>query len=137
MKRWVAFYSVGALGTAVQMAVLWILSSGFGIDYLLATGLGVETAVLHNFLWHQHWTWADRSYSSSGLRRLVLFHLTNGALPLAGNIILMQLFVEDLNFNYLKANALAIAFCSVFTFFAGDRLVFRQYIHEAENEYKN
>jgi len=132
MKRWIAFYSVGALGITVQMSVLCVLSFGLGMDYLLATGLAVEAAVLHNFLWHQHWTWVDRPCGGSVLRRLVLFHLTNGVLPLAGNIMLMQLFVERLHFRYLIANALAIASCAVFTFFASDRFVFRPDIREAK-----
>ena len=137
MKRWIAFNSVSALGIVVQMGLLWMLTSGLGMNYLLATGLAVEAAVLHNFLWHQHWTWADRAYSGTLLRRLVRFHLTNGALPLAANIILIQIFVERLHFNYLNANALAIALCSLFTFFAGDRFVFRPNIREARNEYKD
>jgi putative flippase GtrA len=137
MKRWIAFNSVGALGIAVQLGILWMLSIGFGLNYLLATGLAVEAAVLHNFLWHRHWTWSDRAHSGSWFRRLVLFHFTNGALSLAGNMVLTQLFVERLHFTYLNGNAMAIALCSIFTFIAGDRFVFRPDIRGARSEYKD
>jgi putative flippase GtrA len=127
LKRWVVFNSVGAMGILVQMGILLLLTYGFAINYLLATGLGVESAVLHNFAWHQHWTWADRPLNSKRmvLGRIVSFHLTNGALSLAGNLILTRLLVEMLQWNHILANAVAILVCSIFNYFSGDRIVFR------------
>ncbi|MGA2416791.1 MAG: GtrA family protein [Candidatus Sulfotelmatobacter sp.] len=57
--RFLKFSLVGALGIAVQFGVLALLTA-IQINYLLATGLAVECAVLHNFLWHQRFTWSDR-----------------------------------------------------------------------------
>ena len=126
LKRWMIFNSVGAMGIVVQMSVLVGLVSGIGLNYLPATGLAVEAAVLHNFFWHERWTWADRTRNRKGLlRRLLSFHVTNGALSVAGNIVLMHLFVERYDMHYLPANALTIALCSVLTFMAGERIVFR------------
>jgi putative flippase GtrA len=127
LKRWLMFNSVGAMGILVQMGVLVGLVSGIGFNYLAATGLAVEAAVLHNFFWHERWTWADRTRNRRKglLRRFLGFHVTNGALSLAGNIVLMRLFVERLDMHYLPANALAIALCSILTFMAGDRIIFR------------
>jgi dolichol-phosphate mannosyltransferase len=127
LKRWIAFCSVGAIGILVQMSVLMLLISGFKINYLLATGLAVEAAVLNNFFWHENWTWSDRTKGSHAAfwRRLFYFHLANGALSLAGNIALMKLFIDVLKCGYLQANALAIASCSVFNFLAGDLVVYR------------
>src|SRR5438552_13002172 len=39
-----------AIGIGVQLAVLTILKSGFALNYLSATALAVEAAILHNFL---------------------------------------------------------------------------------------
>ncbi len=126
-RRWIVFNSVGAMGIAVQMGVLWVLTSLFRLDYLPATGLAVEATVLHNLFWHEHWTWVDRTRDQDGrfVQRLLRFHLANGALSLAGNLVLMWLFVGKLRMNYLLANALAIALGSILTFVAGDRIVFR------------
>ena len=55
-RRWLVFNSVGAMGIAVQMSVLLVLTFRFKLGYLLATGLAVEAAVLHNFFWHDRWT---------------------------------------------------------------------------------
>ena len=73
--RWMRFNLVGAVGIGVQLAMLWLLTA-LGVPYLMATALAVETAVLHNFLWHQRFTWADRSPGPAS--RLLRFNLTTG-----------------------------------------------------------
>jgi putative flippase GtrA len=127
-KRWLVFNSVGAMGIAVQMSVLFILTSFVSMSYLLATAFAVEAAVLHNFFWHERWTWADRTQTPGFfLHRFLGFHLANGALSIGGNLVLMRYFVGTLGLRPLIANALAIALCSILNFFAGDRLVFRSH----------
>ena len=58
LRRWLAFNAVGTMGVAVQLAVLLSLSltEALGLNYLVATVLAVESAILHNFVWHEHWT---------------------------------------------------------------------------------
>ena len=126
VKRWICFNFVGAMGILVQMGILWGLTSALHLRYLTATALAVEAAVLHNFFWHERWTWADRiaKHNSGVFSRLLCFHLTNGALSIAGNLILMTLFVEKAGFHTMHANALSIALCSILNFMLGDRLVF-------------
>ena len=58
--RWLKFNTVGGIGIVVQLAALFVFRSWLKLNYLLATGLAVEIAVLHNFLWHERFTWADR-----------------------------------------------------------------------------
>lgn len=127
LRRWTVFNSVGALGILVQLSVLAVLTGWLGLYYLIGTALAVEAAVLHNFVWHESWTWSDRSRSDKAgvWRRLVRFHLANGALSVAGNIILMRFFVGTLSVNCTVANALSIAACSILNFFVSDRLVFQ------------
>jgi putative flippase GtrA len=126
IRRWIVFNSVGAMGIVVQMSALFILTSCAHLRYLFATALAVEAAVLHNFFWHERWTWADRTHVPGFfMRRFLGFHLANGALSIAGNLLLMRLFVGILGLKLILANAIAIALCSVLNFFAGDRLVFR------------
>jgi putative flippase GtrA len=127
LKRWIRFNSVGAIGFFVQLSVLTLLTSMFKLNYLLATGLAVETTVLHNFIWHEKWTWADRTKDSSNLfwRRFLYFHLANGVLSLVGNIGLEMLFVEALRWGYIQANVTAIAICSFLNFLAGNFFVYR------------
>ena len=126
-KRWMIFNSVGAKGIAVQMAVLFMLTTWAGMGFVIATALAVETAVVHNFIWHEQWTWADRA--TGGLKgffkRLFYFQCSNGAVSLVGNLALMKLFIAAFKLHYIPANALAIALCSIFNFFSGDLMIFR------------
>jgi putative flippase GtrA len=126
-NRWLAFNLVGAMGIAVQMTALLLLTSCLGMGYLLATAIAVEMAVLHNFVWHERWTWADRMDGFNGgiLQRLLWFHCTNGALSIAGNLLLMRFFVGKMRLNLLEANALAISLTAIANFVAGNYLVFR------------
>lgn len=125
--RWLKFNAVGAAGIVVQLAALGILVTGCGVNYLLASVLAVETAVLHNFFGHQRFTWADRP--GSGLRgtllRLLRFNLTNGALSVLGNLVIMRLLVGRFHVNYMLANLVTIAVCSIANFLVSHRFVWR------------
>jgi putative flippase GtrA len=128
LQLWCAFNLVGILGFILQLVCLTILRGVAGLHYLIATGLSVEAAVLHNFVWHERWTWADRANAlpeGVGIR-LLKFNLSNGAISLCGNILLMRLFVGTLGLHYLVANVSAILLCAVFNFILSDRLVFRR-----------
>jgi putative flippase GtrA len=96
------------------------------MNYLAGTALAVEIAVLHNFVWHERFTWRDRTLPSSGgtLGRLLRFNFTTGALSIVGNLVLMRLLVGRLRLNYLVANVVTIAACSLANFTASHWFVF-------------
>ena len=127
LQRWLSFNGVGLLGVAVQLGTLASLVHLADVHYLLATAVAVETAVLHNFAWHQHWTWRDRPSGSerATLDRLVRFHLLNGTVSLVGNLGLMAVLTGAAGVHPVPANAVAIAACSVVNFVASEALVFR------------
>jgi putative flippase GtrA len=127
VRHWFKFNAVGIIGIGVQLLVLTILASGLKLNYLLSTFIAVEAAVLHNFVWHERWTWVERTRQKAGhrLRRLVSFHLANGLISLGGNLLLMWILVSKAHLHYFVANLIAIGTCSVVNFFASDRIVFR------------
>ena len=125
--RWLRFSAVGAFGVTVQLGLLTYLSGTLRWDYLLATAIAVEASVLHNFFWHEHWTWRDRTrHNREGmLTRLVQFNLSAGAVSLVGNLALMRLLVGELGLHVLTANLLAISILSVANFFISHLLIFQ------------
>ena len=114
--RWIVFNSVGANGISRKLRC-FVLVSIAGLHYLPATALAVEAAVLHNFLWHENWTWADREKVNRNrwFRRIVYFHLAN-VVSMAGNMLLMRYFVGTLEMHYIPSNLIAIALCAVLNF---------------------
>ncbi len=122
--RWMKFNAVGGIGIGVQLLVLFALKTVFRLDYLAATALAVETAVIHNFLWHERFTWPDRS-SNHSLARFLRFNLTNGLFSIGGNLLVMKALVGSGHLNYLIANTVAISVCSLLNFLASDKFVFQ------------
>jgi len=126
LRRWLKFNAVGGLGIGVQLAALATFRSLLHLDYLLATVLAVETAVLHNFLWHERFTWADHParHFTHSLVRLVRFNASNGLVSILGNVLLMRLLVGTLGMQYFVANLIAIAVCSLVNFLLSNCFVF-------------
>ncbi len=125
MPRFLKFNGVGILGFVLQLGLLAVLMR-FGMHYLAATAVAVELTVLHNFAWHERWTWRDRPTDAGGRwRRLWRFHATNGLVSLAGNLLIMRLLVGLLGLPALPANLLSVLACALVNFTASDRFVFR------------
>ena len=124
--RWWKFNLVGMIGIGVQFTALFLMRGVLGFDYLLATAVAVEAAVVHNFIWHEQFTWSDRVRSSwrHSVSRFVRFNFTNGAVSILGNLALMRVMVGEGNMNYLVANAIPIALCSITNFLVSEQWVF-------------
>lgn len=124
--RWMKFNLVGGVGIGVQLVTLWIVTS-VGVSYMIATALAVEAAVLHNFAWHERFTWADRHNGAlvDSIRRLLRFNLTTGLVSIVGNLLLMRLLVGGSHLKPMVANLISIAVCSLANFLVSDRWVFR------------
>jgi putative flippase GtrA len=118
--RFLRFNLVGLAGFAIQLSIVFV---GSGFSRTLITALAVEAALLHNFIWHERWTWADRRSSGRGrLRRLARFHLSNGLVSLVGNVAIVTALG---NVPAVAANAIAVVVCSLINFAAGNQWVFR------------
>ncbi len=121
--RWLKFNAVGAGGIVVQLLTLAGLKSVLGMDYLLATALAVEAAVVHNYFWHERFTWADRVGENSWMR-FAKFNLSTGLFSIVGNVLVMKALVGAAHLNYFAANVATIAICSILNFLVSDRFVF-------------
>lgn len=118
------FALVGLGGLVVQMFVLEQLTRLTALDYRVAAILAVEAAVLHNFAWHERWTWRVPKGVGSRLTRAARFHSTTALLSIVGNVVLMSFFVEVLGWPVLLANLAAVAMLGIANFLAADSWVF-------------
>src|SRR5262249_41039860 len=94
--RGLKFNFLGGLGVGISLAAPTLLVHVLKMPYLLATAAAVETALLHNFVWHERFTWLDRTRASHPRQvamRLLRFHAGNGAISIVGNLLLMRLLV--------------------------------------------
>ena len=122
--RFGRFGVVGAGGAVLQVALFmlaarWLPAAG-------AAAVAVESAVLHNFLWHERFTWRDRARAGrrQRARRLWRFHATNGMVSSAGNAAVVWLLARQCGVPPLVAQAAAIAVCAPVNYLVADRWVY-------------
>jgi len=119
-SRSLAFAVVGAIGLACQLTLLKVLVVA-GVPVAGASAVAVAGAIVHNFLWHRHWTWRDRA----GAWPVQLAHFAglNGAVSLAGNVVVTSALVSA-GVPLVAANLTAVVVCSIANFMLADRVVF-------------
>lgn len=133
VRRWLRFNVVGVAGMLVQLVTLAGLNHVARGHYLLISAVAVETAILHNFVAHVHYTWHDRRlrealHSRRGrvalLGALWRFQVSNGGVSLVGSLLLMRLLVGAAHVPVLAANVVSIGVCGLVNFWLGDRWAF-------------
>jgi len=135
--RFGRFILVGLLGAALQVLLILLFTKHFNILGALATPIAVEITIVHNFVWHERFTWIRVPTLTDGApggrghrsirqvaRRLWRFHAGNGLISLAGNTILMYGLVECLEVPIVPATLAAIASLAFVNFLVADRWVF-------------
>ena len=122
--RWGKFNLVGAMGMGLQLGALAIFNHMAPGRYLLACAAAIELTLLHNFVWHLHYTWRDRRGESAVPIQLWRFHLSNGLVSMVGNLVLMRLLVQQARMPVMLSNAIAIVCCSIVNFCMGDGWAF-------------
>lgn len=122
--RWLKFNTVGVGGAVVQLCALWMLHRFTSLPYIFAIILAVEIAILHNFVWHEAWTWRGKPPEDRWWR-LLRFHLANGFVSIASNVALTFAYKEILGVPLLAANLAAIVTAALLNFWIAHAWVFR------------
>jgi dolichol-phosphate mannosyltransferase len=142
--RYIKFGVVGASGTVVNMAVLYLSQ-----EYLFAAiavprirlyaslALAITVATVNNFTWNRLWTWADRLHNATPHSRTGQAHPAGISVFLGqfGRYAFASWFGIALQYvltlwlshtlHYLLANVIAIVIASVSNFLFNDRWTFR------------
>jgi putative flippase GtrA len=124
LARWGKFNLVGVMGAVAQLGSLAILDRIMPKHYLVTSSVALELTLLHNFVWHLHYTWRERRERATLPRQCVRFHLSNGMVSLLGSLALMKVLVTDARLPVLAANGIAILCCSLINFSLGEMWVF-------------
>jgi putative flippase GtrA len=127
VRRWLKYDAVGLMGFGLQLLLLSVLTGVLNVHYLPATLVAVEAAILHNFLWHERWTWNDRPSPDARTRwvRLAKLNFTSGLLSLSGNALMMRWLVDSIALSPVAANGCAVAACALANFLVNHVYVFR------------
>jgi putative flippase GtrA len=126
VDRLLKFNAVGVIGIGAQLAALAFFHRAVGLDYLPATALAVECAILHNFAWHVRWTWRDRAKTGATFARLLRFNFSTGLVSLVCNLAGMRVLTVGYRVPYLAANLMSIAAGAIANYVVADLFVFRR-----------
>ena len=122
--RWCKFNVVGAMGMVLQLTALAVFDRCAAGHYLYATAAAVELTLIHNFVWHLHYTWRDRRDPVAIRAQFIRFQFSNGMVSMLGNLALMPILVHDARMPLLVSNSIAILCCSIVNFYLGDSWAF-------------
>ena len=100
----IKFAVAGAVGTAINMLVLYLLSRWAGLPLAAASALAVELAAISTYLLDDSWTFAARTPT---FRRFAKFNVAV-LMGLALNVFTVW-FLARLGLYFLTANLLGIA----------------------------
>jgi len=115
-KAFFYFALVGGFGTLLNTAILYLLSQRGGMNYLFASAIATETAIISNFIGNNYITFRDKNTESRILGKFLSFQLIS-LVSLAGTIFFLWLFVTLFGKNLLLVwNVLAIVIMFVANF---------------------
>ncbi len=109
--RFVRYCLVGFSGVAINLGVVWWVREADWLGKLRAPALGIECAVINNFLWNELWTFRDRSKEAPRLRdrlkRFFHFNLICGAGAMI-HLGMVKVLAINMQWPYMLTNVLGI-----------------------------
>jgi len=95
------------------------------VRLLIATVIAVELAILSNFLWHNLWTFSDRSRRLPMLLRLVVFNITSIGSPII-SVTTVNVLTPNFGVNAYIANTIGVALGMTWNWMWNTRLIWRK-----------
>jgi dolichol-phosphate mannosyltransferase len=131
-RQWVQFCLVGASGTLVNMATLYLLVEWGGIYYILGALFSAILSMCSNFFLNKHWTFKSHTIRSTPIAFQKVIVTTIISILL--NLILLYTFTEFFHIWYLVSQILAIILVMLWNYFSNKSWVFK---HESNQEKLN
>lgn len=127
VKKWIRFNTIGAMGLGVQLSLLFSLRAVFDLNPFVATFIALQCALIHNFLWHQRWTWSSTrgTGKKAAFRRFLRFTSSSGTISTIGTLGFTAILLQVVNLPYIVCNLMAIGACNIANFLFSNNFVFQ------------
>jgi putative flippase GtrA len=112
------------MGFALQVALTEMLTTVWHWPLALSTLSAVEGAVLHNFIWHERWTWRDAVGLEGRMKRCIAFHVANGLISIVGHVAIGGMLAGVFGLNVLMRTSIAVGVLGIVNFLLADHHVF-------------
>jgi putative flippase GtrA len=112
------FGAVGASGYIVNLVVFAVCVHMLSIDYRVASVIAFVVAVLNNFWWNRHWTFAAKEAHPVG--QAIRF-FTVSLIAFGFSLCVLVFLVDGLGFDEVVAQSIAVI-CAMPLSFIGQKL---------------
>lgn len=114
--RFVRFSIVGATGAALNLSILYLLTSA-GLHYLFSGAIAIESALLFNFFLNKIWTFGDINLTGvvETLRALLRDHEVRlGGMGL--NLVILWALTDFFGLFYLLSQVVGAGVAAIWNF---------------------
>lgn len=128
LKKVLHFQAIAWLGTLVNLGVMWLLHGRLKVPLLVAGGIAIEIAIIHNYTWNYFVTWKQRVKHTLKDFLLLLFkyNLVTASIDFVVNLGILWLLTHFLGMYYLLAHLIGQILGPVFKFAANEFFIFPQ-----------
>jgi len=116
------FCAVGLSGYVVNLSVFTFSLKVIGVHHLAAATFAFGVAVLNNFWWNRHWTFAARS-GHAGFQAARFFAVSVGAFLI--QITILEILISVAGFPKIPAQAVSLIAATPFNFIGNKMWSFR------------
>jgi putative flippase GtrA len=123
-QRFQKFLLVGAVGLAVNQAMLFSLHGVASVSERIASPIAIFVSMVVTFLLNEHWTWHDRGTGKIVHRVMFYFPINSGGLVI--NYVIFILLVDNTKMHYLMANLVGAGFAAIWNFSLNHKITWRR-----------
>tara|TARA_Y100000031_G_C8147745_1_gene350813 strand:- start:92 stop:487 length:396 start_codon:yes stop_codon:yes gene_type:complete len=124
-KQLSKYFTIGVLGTLINLSVLYVLVEWLNFYYLFAAALAYILAITNNFFWNKKWTFKNKA---NEYKKQYTKYFTVGIFGFLTNLLLLTFFVEILHLWYFLAQIFSIAISGTGTFLSNKYWTFSKNI---------
>ena len=128
-KRFPKFVGVNAIGTIIDIAVLWLFShfvfDGYVGEYVISPVISFECAVVSNYLFSYFGVWRERRSAGSFVLKYIMYNISSSlvfTMKLGVILLLERLF----GWNVVICNLAALCLSGLINFSLSEWVIFRK-----------
>lgn len=118
----VRYFFVGGAAFAVDFGLLWVLTDGCGVHYLLSAIISFAAGLTVNYVWSVRWVFHDHALNSR-IAEFAAFGLI-GVLGLGLNEAIIWCGTEIMGLHYLTSKIVSAVVVFLWNFLARKYLLF-------------
>ncbi|MFX0140672.1 MAG: glycosyltransferase [Candidatus Hodarchaeota archaeon] len=108
IKRVIKFATVGAIGTIINLSILYFFTEAYKVHYIISEMIAFFFSVINNYILNKLWTFKEKIQEK--IVNKYLKYLIVSLMSLIANLIVLFILVEYFNIWYIFAEVIAIMF---------------------------